>query len=421
MAFLKNIERLRRVFEHRKIIHAKSQQTNSNNVFPVNENCCGCGACVAVCPKSCIDLYFDAAGFPWPQIVTNACVACGLCLKTCPMESSHGRSIQTQIRWAKARDDEMLESSSSGGVFGVLASRTLVLGGIVVGAAFDQDQRVLRHTFVYSANELREVQKSKYLQSLISKTIYEQIVFALKEGRCVLFCGTACQVSALNNYLGVCGIDCSALLTVDIICHGVPAPALWMKYVDYLNFRLESKINFVDFRSKSTEWLTFSLLFKHNKEKILSEMVSSNWYMKAFFANASLRKSCFKCSSKRNCGSDITLGDFWGIQAAHPEVDYKNGVSVVLLNTEHGLWAFGSVAAAFDYGESDMGKVLLGNPTLVSSVKPYKKYDQFMHDLYSDVPIVEMMSRWMFRPSFYLRIRRSLGQVKRRLIKQHVR
>ena len=68
-------------------------------------------------------------------------------------------------------------------------------------------------------------------------------------------------------------------------------------------------------------------------------MFEDDWYMRAFLRNASLRPSCFSCPCKRSCGSDITLGDFWGIQSARPEVDFEGGVSVVLCNTAKGAAA----------------------------------------------------------------------------------
>ena len=58
------------------------------------------------------------------------------------------------------------------------------------------------------------------------------------------------------------------------------------------------------------------------------------------------RNSCYSCkyACKNRCG-DITIGDYWGIEKAHSEVlkeneyglDYKNGISCLIVNTEQGI------------------------------------------------------------------------------------
>lgn len=139
--------------------------------------------------------------------------------------------------------------------------------------------------------------------------------------------------------------------------------------------------------------------------------------MKAFLANASLRPSCFVCPAKRGCGSDITLGDFWGFQGIHPEVDYSKGVSAVICNTEKGVAAFETVADLVDCGDATVEQVLAGNPSLVKSVAPYEKRDEFMEDFASGMDIEGLMCKYDFKSSLKQRFRGKLGAVKRKVLK----
>lgn len=139
--------------------------------------------------------------------------------------------------------------------------------------------------------------------------------------------------------------------------------------------------------------------------------------MKAFLANASLRPSCFMCPAKRSCGSDITLGDFWGFQGIHPEVDYSKGVSAVICNTDKGIAAFQGIANSIDCGDATIEQVLAGNPSLVKSVAPYAKCDEFMADLASRMDIEGLMAKYDFKSSLKQRVRGKLGAIKRKVLK----
>jgi hypothetical protein len=155
---------------------------------------------------------------------------------------------------------------------------------------------------------------------------------------------------------------------------------------------------------------------KDNASVSDESVFGSDWYFRAFLNNASLRPSCYNCPAKRSCGSDITLGDFWGIQSAHPEVDYEGGVSAVLCNTAKGVAAIDGVRDGIEWGESSLEKVLPGNPSLVKSVAPYTRRDEFMAELANGVSIDGLMAKYSFAPSLGRRIRGKLGGVKRRIL-----
>ena len=122
-----------------------------------------------------------------------------------------------------------------------------------------------------------------------------------------------------------------------------------------------------------------------------------------------------KRSRKRSCGSDITLGDFWGIQTARSEVDYEDGVSAVLCNIFKGTTAFDALGVRVESGPSSLEKVLPGNPSLVRSVAPYARRDAFMAGLTSGASIEALMAAYDFRPALRSRVRGVLSRIKRKL------
>ena len=377
-------------------------------ISKLGDACCGCGACAARCPKSCISMREDKFGFLHPVIDAGACVGCHACESVCPVLCA-GKSDETlEIRWAKGKSSELLEASSSGGIFGLLAESVIAGGGVVCGAAWADGCRHVEHVLVEDAVSLDRVMRSKYVQSRVGREVYAGVRDVIRSGRRVLFAGTACQVAGLKRYLGKTG-GSALLLTVDVICHGVPAPRLWSEWIDYKNVLRDSNVCDVNMRSKTAGWLSFS--------SCESTIFNQDWYMKAFLANASLRPSCFMCPAKRSCGSDITLGDFWGFQGIHPEVDYSKGVSAVICNTDKGIAAFQGIANSIDCGDATIEQVLAGNPSLVKSVAPYAKCDEFMADFASRMGIEGLMAKYDFKSSLKQRVRGKLGAIKRKVLK----
>lgn len=388
-------------------------------IASLDDACCGCGACAARCPKGCVEMESDGCGFPHPKVDAGSCVGCGACDSVCPAMAERQEDRLESVIWAKSRDDAERFNSSSGGVFALLAHDVLDFGGVVCGAAWDDGCKHVRHVLVDSDDGLDSVMRSKYVQSSVGREVYEGVRDALRSGRQVLFSGTACQVAGVRAYLGKLA-DSDGFLAVDVICHGVPSPLLWEKWAVYRENRAGAPLRGVNMRSKTTGWLSYSAMYEYIAEKDGAPacdggVFGDDWYMKAFLRNASLRQSCFACPVKRSCGSDITLGDFWGIQSAHPEVDYEGGVSAVLANTAKGVSAVESLKSRLEWGESSAEKVLSGNPSLVKPVTPYEGCDGFVGDLESGLEIGEMFDKYGFRPTLAQRVRSKLGAVKRKV------
>ena len=396
-------------------------------IAKLGDACCGCGSCAAKCPKGCVEMVPDAAGFLRPEVDLEACIGCGGCDSVCPAIGGRLEDAASFVYWAKSRDRDERLASSSGGIFALLAHEVLRDGGVVLGAAWAPGFKAVRHVLVEDEGCLDEVMRSKYVQSSVGRDAYEGVRGSLRDGRRVLFAGTACQVAGMRAYLGRLA-DSEGFLAVGVICHGTPSPLLWERWAEHKERVAHTALRAVNMRSKTTGWLSYSAsyAYAHDAEKDGASaspapepdscVFGKDWYMKAFLANACLRPSCYACPAKRSCGSDITLGDFWGIQSAHPEVDYEGGVSAVICNTPKGEAAFEVISPCVDRGESSLEKVLPGNPSLVSSVAPYAKRDGFMRDLESGAAIDEMMRKYDFRTPLAQRVRAKLGAVKRRLL-----
>lgn len=179
------------------------------------------------CPLQCIDLVTDKEGFLYPQVDVTRCIDCGKCEKVCPELVEAGERKATGIYAGVNPDDEVRRASSSGGIFTLLAESVLAENGVVFGARFDKDWNVV-HDYTESKEGLGTFRGSKYVQSRNGET-FKQAERFLKAGRKVLFSGTPCQIMGLKRYLRR---EYDNLLTVDFVCHGVPSPLVWRKYVE---------------------------------------------------------------------------------------------------------------------------------------------------------------------------------------------
>ena len=288
-------------------------------------NCCGCAACVWACPKRCIRLVGDEEGFLYPTVDETKCVECGKCLKVCPMRQASESKAPVGVYAAANPDEEVRLKSSSGGVFSLLAEYVIKQGGVVFGAAFNERLEVV-HLYAETMEGLAAFRGSKYVQSRIG-TSYQDAESFLKSGRKVLFSCTPCQIAGLKSYLGK---EYPCLLTVDFVCHGVPSPGIFKEYLE----AQPSPVTWVNFRDKRSGWKNFSITLETSAgEK--SEVFYNDEYMQGFLSNVFLRPSCYRCRFRTGrSGSDITLGDFWGIDKLRPEIDDDKGLSLVIANNK---------------------------------------------------------------------------------------
>lgn len=330
-----------------------------NNISILGKDCCGCTACEQICPKNCISFKENNEGFMYPVVEQAVCVNCGACTKHCPVLNPTPTENIPTVYAAKYRDDKTTAESTSGGIFIPIAKNTLEKDGIVYGCAYEENL-IARHIAVEDEKELFKLQGSKYVQSDISG-IYSRIKADLESDRYVLFSGTGCQVAGLRSFLGR---EYEKLTTVDIVCHGVPSPRLFARYIDYLGKKLGEPVESYNFRSKKRHgWGLFYELEWGKKSKGGSGF--DDPYYNAFLNCKTYREGCYSCRFA-NCNrqGDITLADFWGIEYINPKFYSKNGVSLVLVNTEKGKRLWKSLDNCIDSADSTLEQAVKMNKNL---------------------------------------------------------
>ncbi|MBE8952421.1 MAG: Coenzyme F420 hydrogenase/dehydrogenase, beta subunit C-terminal domain, partial [Quinella sp. 1Q7] len=293
-------------------------------------DCNGCAACANICPKNAITMTRDAEGFSYPKINPELCDKCGRCDATCPtLNFKKNNPADFPLTFVtNVPADKILRHSSSGGVFTALSELILRKGGVVFGAAFDENWRVF-HTAARTFDELNKLRGSKYVQSRIGD-IYRQVRDALKSTQ-VLFSGTPCQCAGLRHFLGS---DHENLLTVEIICHGTPSPAVWESYIGNIGYAHE--VTGVNFRSKRNGWTEYVDINFADRAHIASSG-NKNIFSRLSLIGMSNRPSCSACKFKYPDGqSDLTLGDAWGVKDFAPEMFDSRGTSAVIIHTDKG-------------------------------------------------------------------------------------
>lgn len=338
-------------------------------LYNEKKDCCACGACLNVCPKQAISMSEDACGFRYPQIDENLCVRCGKCKQVCAFQNSKVENSPVKVFAGVAKDESIRKTSASGGIFAAIAKKTLEEGYMVYGAALHQDFSV-KHVGIRSVDELRKLQGSKYTQSDIDRT-YSEVKAYLDQGNKVLFSGTPCQIDGLYGYLGK---KHENLVTVDVVCHGVPSNRMFKDYIKTLGKDVSGFV----FRDKSIGWgKNGSAQIDGKKFKIWE---SSSPYLYYFSNGGISRENCYQCKyTCRHRPADITLGDYWGIEKQHPEYlgkdgwDEAKGVSVIIANTVHGEKMLAESLSVVDLKKSTFEKAAAGNGQLVHPSEPGKR------------------------------------------------
>lgn len=382
--------------------------------------CTGCHACASVCTQNSITMQPDAEGFLRPSINPITCINCNLCEKVCPILTPPAVSAETPDGYAAINQNESERAgASSGGMFILLARWVLDRNGVVFGAAFDKDYSV-SHQYAETEDGVYRFCGSKYVQSWIGNA-YQQAKAFLVEGQYVLFSGTPCQISGLVKFLGK---EYEKLLTVDIVCHGVPSPDVWQRYVKYRadkdnNGNLPETIHF---RSKVNGWKEYSIHFQYADAEYCVPYGQDS-YMHGFIDNLYLRSSCHRCISKGlNRVSDFTLADFWGIQCRCPEMDDDRGTSLILIHTEKakGIWA--ELSDKIRFVQIDPKAAVQSNSAAIKPVEVHPKRDEFFARYRTedfDALVWELAPKYVPpKLSLYRRIRGKLGRIVRCIIRK---
>lgn len=391
------------------------------------QNCCGCTACVQRCPKQCIRLDEDAEGFLYPNVDEEACVKCGLCEKVCPILNQADKLPALEVLAVKNPNEEERMNSSSGGLFLPLAREVINKGGVVFGAVYDEHWEV-HHVYAEKIEDVYPMIGSKYLQSRIENTYKEAEIF-LKQGREVLFVGSPCQIAGLRTFLR--NKEYPNLLAVDFLCHGVPSPGVWRRYLaetyggydakeqsrlqatdgkntvllSFLNAK--SPIGDIKFRDKEEDgWKKFRFVVrqksasKADKNSVLSSDIHyNNPFMRGFLSDIYLRPSCYECKCKNGVNhSDLTIGDYWAARVTDQDFDDDKGIGLVLVNTSKGKKYFDGLKMTVR--NSTLDKAHLCNGGFNEHTKTHPKRLLFFTLLNEGKTIEEAVNKCLFVPVY---------------------
>ena len=353
-------------------------------------SCCGCGACMNVCPKGAIEMREDPAGFKFPHIDTSKCIECGLCLKVCKFENPE--LVYPRAAYiCQLKDENTLALSTSGGAFRAMAEKIIERGGVVFGCAYTENKDGLVPTTIAVDNieELPKLSGSKYVQSEMGFA-YKKAKGFLDKGRLVLFSGTPCHISGPYSYLGK---PYDNLYTTDLICHGVPNLKMFQSELLRIEKKYKSKVKSFCFRDKRiAAWGKYKYSFELENGEAHNGILYDSAYIDLFLKGEIIRDSCTKCPYARpERVSDITIGDAWGAGKVHADLDsarggdfnFSKGLSLVAVNTGKGEALFSKLGTLknkrVDYAvmvkfNRQLGSPMKQSPNRVKYMRAFEKY-----------------------------------------------
>ncbi len=362
-------------------------------VIKDKRDCSGCYACKNVCPVNCIHMETDEEGFWYPKVDFERCIECCACIISCHVINKYVPDNHPVAYAAKNKDEAIRAVSSSGGVFTALAEAVLDDGGVVFGVEYDDNFNV-KHSYVEKKEDLDRYRGSKYVQSEV-KDAHHALRTFLDAGRPVLFTATPCQIAGVYNYLSHFREEpYDHLFTMENICHGVPSPKMWAKYVAYTRTKKAAEIAKVDFRDKTKGWRDFSVKFdfKNGKNQLLT--MDDDPYLFGFLRNIYLRPACHRCTEKSlHRKSDITVADFWGVEHMHPDFSDDKGVSLIYVNSPQGEKLFERIRPQLKVIDSDVKQSAKYNIAATHNTKPNKRRDEFFRD-FDNMPFEQLLSEY---------------------------
>lgn len=355
--------------------------------------CTGCSSCVCSCPVHAIKMKEDEKGFLYPVIDLTVCIHCGLCQRACPAisdnikQDGHG----TMEAYVGKNEDDIRIKSSSGGLFSAFAKEVLKQEGIIYGAEFDKQLKVV-HEREDSAAGIELFRGSKYVQSDIN-SVFCNVFQDLQKGKKVYFSGCPCQVAGLLSYLKIKNCSIDNLYTQDFVCHGVASPQFYRDCIKYYEKKFNSKAIKVNFRGKPRPGKFQSMIIDfENKKQYIADSTNQDLFYYHFLNNLVLRPSCFKCKyAKKNRVADITLADCFHIQKDMEQFDDRKGLSLVMINTAKGKQIFEKCKDQLCLKSIQLRQYMqpnMKNPT----PKPIN-YDSFWSE-YSTVGFISAISKY---------------------------
>ncbi len=335
-----------------------------------NSKCTGCMACYNACPKHCISMEYDQYGTLLPKINEAYCINCQICSKVCPSNKDIENNYPLEAYACWNLDEEARKSSSSGGIAHIFYKNFIEQNGIVYGCHYDENLQ-LKFSSASIFNEIEKYKTSKYSQAYIGNT-FQEIRNFLDNKKKVLFIGTPCQVAGLKNFLRK---NYDNLVTIDLICHGVPSQKYINEYVKSLD--LQESPTSLSFRGLHDFYFT---LYKES-QILYSKKAKEDPYFYSFLKGLFYRESCYECLyAKPSRIGDITIGDFWGLGKKIPfEHDTNSGVSLALINTAKGKLLFEDIKNSIFFEKREVSEAIEGNDQLRHPSIKHKDFDKFQN------------------------------------------
>lgn len=367
-------------------------------------HCFGCEACAQACHVGAIRMAVDEEGFRYPEIDKSKCVNCGRCQNVCPAAEALAKGNSPLLAWGGYVCDEAVRAeSTSGGLFSALAEAWCDADAIVFGAA--SDDLMVSHSYLRYGDGIGKFRKSKYLQSEIG-TSYRDAQGFLKEGRKVLFSGTPCQIAGLRTFLGE--KEYSNLLTVEVVCEGVPTPHYITRFAEWLGRKLNGKVNTIDYRFKDCRKWDFQVMQAslENPTRGIFKWKQDRWFnpfWSIWLQHLISRPSCYECPfATRVRLADITLGDLWGVHLYCPELYGRNGgASVVFCNTLKGKGVLSKSSNQLHGHNLPLETAIRYQGPMRNHIAPHARRTECMSDIRT-MPFEEFVWKYAKKPTLKL-------------------
>ncbi len=341
-----------------------------------NKYCCGCTACVSVCPQKCLQMVENNQGFLEPKLIDyETCINCDRCNQVCPVLNNKEEQKAKQRGFIiQNKDDGVRKQSASGGAFSAIADCVLNEQGVVYGAAYGENF-VVKHIGVNNQEDLFKLRNSKYVQSDL-QGIFNEVKSLLKNNVKVCFSGTPCQIEGLKTFLGK---EYDNLLLVDVVCHGVGSPLVWRKYLE----KFDNVPEHIYFRWKHYGYKYSTMSFFKEGKEIYSSGVETDQMLQAYFSNNCDRETCYNCPfKKRYRVSDITIWDWFEPKYFDKTFDDDKGTTALLVHSKKGEAFFTNLmhSGKINYLEVNPDDLVFGNNEMINSVNCGSVREKFLND-----------------------------------------